>query len=145
MASPASLQTNVVYLCGEFAHRFHRALTAGFREQHVDLTVEQFSVLAVLFYRDQMNQQEISSALNRDKTTVARVLAGMVKRKLVKQTSDPNDSRSKLISPTVKGKNLQERAVRVSGNLYLQAVHGLSPKDIKTTLRLMGRMVGNVS
>lgn len=145
MESPASLQANLVYLVGEFAHRFHRTLTAAFRENRINLTVEQFSVLAVLYYKDCINQQEISTLLKRDKTTVARVIAGMVKRKLVRQESDPKDSRSKLISPTAKGRALQDKAVKVSGQLYEQAISGLTPGEIKSGLKLLSRMVANVS
>src|SRR5690606_42164141 len=92
MKSPGSLEQNIVYLAGEFTHRFHRALTTAFRRQGLNLTVEQFSILALLWYKDGINQQEISEQLGRDKTTIARVLNTMEKNQLVRRMTDPRDT-----------------------------------------------------
>src|SRR5688572_16086700 len=50
MKAPDSLSSNIVYLCGEFSHVFHQMLTKAFKENNIGVTVEQFSVLAMLFY-----------------------------------------------------------------------------------------------
>src|SRR3970040_77017 len=111
MRAPSSLDRNIVYLAGEFAHRFHRALTDEFRQHGLALTVEQFAILAILWYRDGINQQEISGQLGRDKTTIARVINTMEKNKLVKRITDTRDTRGRLIILTAKGKTLQKKTV----------------------------------
>lgn len=115
MDAPDSLQRNLIYLCGEFSHQFHLALSAKFRALRIEVTVEQFSVLALLFYHKELNQQEISTLLNRDKTTVARVISNMEKSKVIRRIRHKKDGRSKLIQLTAKGEQIQQKAVGIAG------------------------------
>lgn len=142
--SPASLQGNIIYLCGEFSHQFHRALTQVFRQQRIKVTVEQFAVLVLLYYKKQLNQQEISSSLNRDKTTIARVISNMVARKLVRRVKDEKDGRIKMIALTRAGEVTQEKAVLASGELYLQATEGINYRELAIALKVMACMYGKI-
>ena len=101
---PNSLENNVIFLADKFSHLFHHALTVAFKKHRIPVTVEQFSILALLFYKNGINQQEISVLLNRDKTTVARVIVNMEKNKLILRMTDRNDNRGKLIYLTDQGK-----------------------------------------
>ena len=145
MKSPASLDQNIIYLAGEFAHRFHKALTDAFRQQGLKLTVEQFSILAILWYRDGINQREISEQLGRDKTTIARVVNTMEKNKLVRRATDPADTRGKLITLTAKGRSLQEKTVTVAGALYMQCVNSLNASEQKAGLAILLKMMASLS
>ncbi len=75
MPTPVSLDTNVLYLAGELTHVLHSALSATFRKNKIGVTVEQFAILAILFYQDGINQQELGSRLKRNKTTITRVIS----------------------------------------------------------------------
>lgn len=145
MKSPGSLEQNIVYLAGEFTHRFHRALTTAFRRQGLNLTVEQFSILALLWYKDGINQQEISEQLGRDKTTIARVLNTMEKNQLVRRMTDPRDTRGKLVSLTAKGKSLQKKTVTLSAQLYEKCVESLTPSEQKAGISVLLKMMKNIS
>lgn len=145
MKSPRSLEQNVVYLAGEFAHRFHKALTGAFRANGLNLTVEQFSILALLWYGDGINQQEISERLGRDKTTVARVLNTMEKNQLIQRMIDPRDTRGKLVTLTTKGKSLQKKAVRLSGQWYAKCVGSLTSAEEKAGIAVLLKMMNSLS
>jgi DNA-binding MarR family transcriptional regulator len=144
MRSPLSLNQNIVYLAAEFAHRFHRVLTDAFRRYGLTLTVEQFSILAILWYKDGINQQEISAQLGRDKTTIARVINTMEKNKLVRRVTDTRDTRGKLITLTAKGKALQEKTVGISGALYRKCVSPLGNDQHQTAIAVLLKMMGNL-
>jgi len=145
MSAPGSLSTNVIYLCGELSHIFHRALTSGFAAKGIRVTVEQFSVLALLFYQDGINQQEISVRLNRSKTTITRVMSNMERNRMIVRVPDKKDMRGKLIFLTKKGKALQGRAIELSGALYMKAIGGLQERDLAQSVRLLNRIIRNVN
>ena len=141
---PNSLENNIIFLCGEFSHLFHHALTAAFKKHHIPVSVEQFSILALLFYKNGINQQEISGLLNRDKTTVARVIVKMEKSNLIVRMTDRNDNRGKLIYLTDEGERVQKKAVDCSGKLYHRAIRNIKTSRLKASLRIMTRMLRNV-
>lgn len=145
MKSPGSLEQNIVYLAGEFTHRFHRALTSAFRKQGLNLTVEQFAILALLWYRDGINQQEISGQLGRDKTTVARVINTMERNQLIRRVIDPRDTRGKLVYLSTKGKSLQKKAVTLSAQLYEKCVGPLSPAEQTAGIAVLLKMMNSLS
>src|SRR5882672_12454103 len=101
--TPLSLQTNIIFLCGDFVHVFHQALTRAFKANKIPVTIEQFSILAVLFYQNGINQKELGTLLGRDKTTITRIISNMVKSKLIRRVSNKHDGRGKLIYLAGKG------------------------------------------
>jgi DNA-binding MarR family transcriptional regulator len=144
MQNPNSLETNIIYLTGQFSHAFHQALTLGFKRQKISVTVEQFSVLAVLFYKNGINQKELGALLLRDKTTVARIITNMLKNKLVKRVTDKNDNRANLLYLTKKGELIQKKAIKLSGTLYLQAIKDIPETQLKRGRAVLSKMMKNI-
>src|SRR6185295_11468461 len=113
--------------------------TAAFKKQRIPVTVEQFSILVLLFYKNGINQQEISVLLNRDKTTIARVIVNMERNNLIVRMTDRSDNRGKLIYLTDEGERVQKKAVACSGKLYYRAIRNKSLSDMRTSLRVLTR------
>ena len=145
MKAPDSLSSNIVYLCGEFSHTFHQMLTKGFKENNIVVTVEQFAILVMLFYRDGISQQELSNGLGRDKTTIARVVSIMERDKMIARVTNKNDNRGKLIYLTAKGRSIQQKAVGVSGALYMKAIGGLKEAQLKVAIKVMQGLTTNLT
>jgi DNA-binding MarR family transcriptional regulator len=120
-------------------------LTREFRDNAIAVTVEQFSVLAILFYQNGVSQQEISDVLGRDKTTVARVISIMERDNMITRVMNKEDNRGKLIYLTRKGRSIQQKAVGVSGNLYLKAIRNLKESQLKVAMKIMAAMTVNLS
>lgn len=138
---PASLDQNIIYLCADFSHKFNQALTAAFKQQEIAITAEQFSILVTLWYRDGISQKEISEQLNRDKTTITRVLMNMKKAKLIRQVTDKNDNRANLVYLTPRGKALQQAGVKVAGGLYQQVLKGISRTRLQAGIDILQKMI----
>ena len=145
MKAPDSLSSNIIYQCGEFSHKVHQLLTKQLKENNIPVTVEQFSVLATLFYQDGISQQAISDVLGRDKTTMARVISIMERDKLIMRAANKNDNRGKLIFLSKKGRLIQQRAVGVAGQLYMRAIGNLKESQIKAAINTMMAMTANLS
>jgi DNA-binding MarR family transcriptional regulator len=144
MPAPRSLNTNIIFLCGELSHMVHRSLTASFEGKKINVTVEQFAVLALLFYNNGINQQEISERLNRNKTTIARVISNMERSKLIVRVTDKTDARGKLIYLTAKGKEIQRQGIELSGALYLKAIKGIKNNALKEGVDLLNSILQNL-
>ena len=138
---PTGLSQNIIFLSAEFSHRFGQAMAAAFKQNNIDITSEQFAVLVVLWYQDGISQKEISEKLNRDKTTITRVLMNMKKSKLIKQVTDAEDNRSNLVYLTAKGKEVQKAGVQVSGQLYQQVLKDIPPAQLSTGINILQKML----
>jgi MarR family transcriptional regulator, organic hydroperoxide resistance regulator len=144
MPAPRSLNANIIYLCSELSHMVHRALTVSFAGKKINVTVEQFAVLVLLFYHDGINQQEISESLNRNKTTVARVISNMERNKLIIRVTDKTDARGKLIYLTTKGKAIQRQGIELSGAIYLKAISGIKNIALKESVSVLNNILQNL-
>ena len=144
MKDPKSLEENIIYRIGELSRLFHKKITAEFAAQNFGVTVEQFGILALLWYNEGITQQEIANTLNRDKTTVARVVQNMIKQNLIVKIPDQLDKRNKRIFLTQKGKTLQKEMVEASGAVYFKALENIPPNDIEHCLRVLGIIENNL-
>jgi DNA-binding MarR family transcriptional regulator len=68
------------------------------------ITGEQFEVLVVLWNEDGKNQQRLSKALCKDKTTITRLIKSLEELNLVKRVTNRKDKRQKLVYLTRSGK-----------------------------------------
>ncbi|PZR27679.1 MAG: hypothetical protein DI535_09670 [Citrobacter freundii] len=131
---------NIIYQISSFAHHFNRALTVAFQRNGLPVTSEQFSILMLLAQEDGINQQEISRRLERDKTTVTRVLTNLITRGLVRHKQDAADGRARIIHLTPAGRKLQENAVSISASLYIQALEGVSGKELDQAIGFLQQL-----
>lgn len=134
------LNSNITYLVSSFAHHFARLLTLSFQRENIAITAEQFTILTLLSQQDGLPQQEIGKRLERDKTTITRVLINLKKRGLIRQQGDTADNRARYIYLTAQGKKLQARALQVAENLYTYVLSGISEKEIKQGVKLLRQM-----
>lgn len=144
LQNPNSLTENPLYLAGELTHRFHRRLAGAFRAAEVGVTVEQFSVLALLYYQDGLTQQEMAEALGRDKASITRILHNMERDVLLERGEDSFDKRSKRVALTSLGKQKQEQMVQIAGALYFEILADLSAEQVQVTCGTLGQMLKRV-
>lgn len=145
MKEPQSFEDNVIYLIGEITRLAHRRVTAIFNENNFDVTVEQFGLLALLWYQEGINQQTIANQLNRDKTTITRIVENMIKKSLIVKIPDQLDKRNKLIYLTDKGRSLQKNMIESTGVVYMEALKNISNANIKATTKALQTMKNNLN
>lgn len=144
MKAPKSLDENIIYQIGETSRLVHKRITAIFSERGFDVTVEQFGVLALLWYKEGVKQQDIADGLKRNKTTITRIVENMINRNLIVKVPDQLDKRNKLIYLTQKGKALQKEMVESSGLVYYQTISNITSKDIDKCLVILKQMMKNL-
>ena len=144
MKTPGSLEENILYQIGELSRLLHKRISDTFTQRQFGVTVEQFGILALLWYREGATQQEIANSLNRDKTTIARVVDNMVKQNLIVKVPDQLDRRNKRIFLTQKGKSLQKEMVEASGAVFYRALKDIPDNDIEHCLSVLSEISGNL-
>jgi DNA-binding MarR family transcriptional regulator len=91
-----------------------------------------------------MSKSKIAESINRDKSTTTVLLRKLIDEGLVKEEKDPEDSRSKLISLTAKGKKFNELTSSISEDLLSVCYKGFSASEKKSLLNLLTKMNSNV-
>lgn len=117
-------------------------------EAGIDLTAEQWGLLALLWNRGGMSQDELAQIACVDKSSMSRMLAGMERKGLILRRADPADARRKIINATEPARRMKERCRDVVQEVLEQAMRDVSPQDravclnaldtVKKTLREMG-------
>jgi DNA-binding MarR family transcriptional regulator len=141
---PRQLNENIAFLIGETAHLFYIRVSKAFREKKLKVTIEQFSILTVLWYQDGLPQQEIANRLNRDKTTLTRVINNMEKGNLVVRIPGRSDRRINHIHLTHLGKELQKILTIATGDIYVNSILGLSDREIQKLATMLNRIIFNL-
>lgn len=106
----------------------------------IDMTLEQFKVMVVLWKEGVSTQQNIADFVGKDKTSVTRLIAGLEKRSLICRTPDENDKRCNLVTLTPQGIALEQPTMEVVAEATLFLHRGIDPNDLAITLRVLKQM-----
>lgn len=128
----------------ELRDELRQFMQRKFRENAVDLTYEMHQVMACLWKRDGINQQEIADLTLRDKASITFLIDNLTKRELVKRQEDPNDRRSKLVYLTSKGKKLGQKLEPWVHELFTIAGSGIDQATLQNGIRMLEKMRDNV-
>ncbi|MDH5379716.1 MAG: MarR family transcriptional regulator [Cyclobacteriaceae bacterium] len=145
MNTPDSIYENTLYLIGEIGKTIRDNVIKTIRNEGYDITPEQFTILVLLYYKDGLNQQEIAKGVNRDKTTVSRVLNRMLKNKLIAKKSDSGDQRENFIYISQKGKVIQEKLINATGPIYLNALNNIPEKEVSNLNKTLLKILLNIN
>jgi DNA-binding MarR family transcriptional regulator len=93
-------------LLGRTSHKLRLVLDKKFHSNNIDINVEQFIVLRLLSKNNGANQQQISNIIDRDKTTITRLISRMEAKNLLLRVPCKEDKRVKNVYITNYGKQV---------------------------------------
>lgn len=121
-----------------------KELAQRMSEAGIDVTPKEWAVLLILWKQPDLTPGAIADATFRDRTTVSRLVDGMVRKGLVERHTDPEDRRRSILRPTPRGHALKAELVPIASELVVQAQQGLDPADIQTAVRVLRTMTHNL-
>ncbi len=121
------------------SNRFNRDL-----QQH-NLTVEQWSLLAILWSEDAQKQKALQSALLKDKATINSLVSYLVKNGFISKVKDTIDKRSSIISLTTKGRQMQSITIPIAMQNIGHAVSDIDTKDLEKTISVLTQIINNLT
>ncbi|SHK71391.1 MarR family winged helix-turn-helix transcriptional regulator [Chryseobacterium polytrichastri] len=129
---------------GEMKSRLRQKIQAKINEYDPDLSFELIEILGLLRRNNGINQQEISSKVSKDKSSITYLINSLVKRELVERVENTTDRRNKQIFLTVKGNEIVETVYPWALELYKKAADDLNENDINNALLLVKKMTANL-
>ena len=117
-------------LAGRVPLLLNRFISQNFKRDGIELSREQWSVLAVLWKNDGCSQQVIADETSRDKPSVTRLIDNLVKEGYVERRNDEKDRRLNLIFLTEKGKEIEASVLDSVNETIGIATKGLSEEQI---------------
>jgi len=128
----------------ELRDELRQFMQKRFKENNVDLTYEMHQIMACLWKKDGINQQELADMTLKDKASMTFLIDNLSKRELVKRKEDPEDRRSKLIYLTAKGRLLGKKVAPWVEELFATAGRDLEPDALLTYIKVMEQMRDSV-
>ena len=130
-------------LNGKVSTAINRKLIRNFRQEGVDITPEQWTILLSLWEKDGVTQQELCNATFKDKPSMTRLIDNMERQHLVVRISDKNDRRSNLIHLTKTGRELESRTYKIARTTLEQALEGISREELEIGQEVLRKVFSN--
>jgi DNA-binding MarR family transcriptional regulator len=140
----AELGVELAFLMQELRNFTRRYIQKKIKEHGINLTYEMLEVMGCLWRKDGLNQQEIADRTLRDKSSMTYLLDNLIKRKLVKRSTDKNDRRNKLIFLTKEGLALKDILYPWVADVYGLASEEIASEDLQNGVSLISRMMSNL-
>ena len=133
------------FITGMASTAIARRLQKNFKQQGIEITIEQWSVLYHLWKKDGVSQQELCNATFRDKPSITRLLDNLEKLKLVKRIASPTDRRLNLIVLTDAARKMQDHTMEIASNTLSEALEGVSAADIDRAKIVLQKVYDNLT
>ena len=114
------------------------------KEHKIDISFEMIEIMACLWNKDGINQQEISDIVIKDKSSMTYLVDNLVKRNMVTRKVDENDRRNNLIYITKEGRLLQMKLHPWIIEMYDKAAQGIQKTKISQAISLVKKMSENL-
>lgn len=81
-------------------------LNKRFRELNCPLTFEQWKVMTALNYQEGISQNQLAEIVEKDYTTVSKIVNNLIKKNMLRRTTDLDDKRTYNVFLTKEGKEI---------------------------------------
>ena len=109
------------------------------------ITAEQWTVLKRLDEQDGISIKGLTKRVGKDQGNVTRIVDVLVKKGVVKRTSNPEDKRSSLVYLTEEGKEVTKNLIPIDKKVHDTALHGLSQEDLTLLKQILFKINENVN
>jgi len=109
------------------------------------LKVPEWRLVAQVGRFGQISAKELSDKITMDQVAISRAVHACVKRGLIRETTNPNDRRSKVLVLTTEGKAFFKRFLPRACALAAQMEDGLTESEAQTLKRLLNKLDKHLS
>ena len=131
-------------LTGKISSAINRTFLRAFATEGIEITTEQWSVLACLWQKDKVTQQELCDLTSKDKPSMTRLIDKLEMRNLVTRVADHNDRRTNLIHLTDAGNALQIKATEIVQQVASKTLNQVSDEELNTVRVVLKKIMTNL-
>ena len=132
-------------LVGKVSTAINRAFLRSFANEGIEISTEQWSVLACLWQKDKVTQQALCTLTLKDKPSMTRLIDKLEKANLVTRVADHNDRRINLIHLTEKGLALQQRATELVDKIVSKALNNITDEELNIGRTVLKKILANLN
>jgi DNA-binding MarR family transcriptional regulator len=137
------LSSIIFYSLDKAIRSYRRMAQANIDRAGLAITIDQWLVLQVLLEHDDLTQNEIAERVFKDQASVARMLALLVRRKLLSAVPLPHDGRRTKLRVTKRGKQMLEDIQPIVLNNRALALAGISEEELAMMRGVLERIAAN--
>jgi len=119
-------------------------LARRFKGAGIDVTPEQFGILARLAVEQGMNQAQLAERMLKDRPNMTRLLNQLEKRGYIERRRDSSDKRIFRIFLTGDGRGVQEELMPVFERHLDELLEGILGPDRKAVCGILKKIVSNI-
>ncbi len=116
-----------------------------FKMHNLNLTIEQWVTLKMLYEEDGRIQNDLALITNRNKTTLTRLINNMEKHNLVARISDKKDKRINRIFITKNGIRVFKNTMPIMEKCMRELQAGLSEGEVHTLIEILRKVQNNIN
>ena len=118
---------------------------AMLKQQNVDLTPEQFLLIDLLWNQGPLSQQELADQLQKDKTSVTKLVDAIERKGFVVRQQNPTDRRSNTIILTELANSLKDDAKVKGISILDKMLTGISDEELCAFLNTLNKLCANMT
>lgn len=130
---------------GKVSMAINRMIYRNFRKRGLQITPEQWTVLAFLWQEDGVSQQMLCDSTYKDKPSMTHLIDNLEKQELVYRLPSKEDRRSKFIHLTELGRSIEEPAAEAVYETMTAALQGIDEEGMERLKNVLALVFGNVS
>lgn len=131
-------------ISGKLSAAISRRLYRVFRQEGIEVTPEQWTVMYYLWSRDGVTQQELCNLTFKDKPSMTRLIDNLEKLGCVNRVPSKNDRRINIIMLTQKGRDLESVTKPVVLGVIREALSNLPSQDIDVACHVLTSIFNNL-
>ncbi len=120
--------------------RLRKTLGQRLAEEKINLKVDQFILLGLIYEKDKITQQEIADVLQKDKTIVLRQVKALIEDGYIVRQTDVEDGRKKNLMLTEEGMQLYKQAESLANQLSQNILQEISYEQIQNMELVFDKM-----
>lgn len=131
-------------LVGKISAAINRTFLRTFAAEGIDISTEQWSVMACLWQEDKVTQQTLCRLTSKDKPSMTRLIDKLEKSNLVTRVSDHNDRRTNLIHLTSAGISLKNKATELVQMIASKTLSNITDEELNTCRSVLKKIMANL-
>ena len=144
MQIPSKFEKSIAPWIGKTEKMMGMFMRDAFAKAGVEITKEQFIVLAKLEQQDGIMQKDLAYITERNKGSLARVVNTMEKKNYVARIPSEVDKRINCIHLTRHGREIFEKVQPIVWDCINQMQKGLSEEEIRKAIHIIKRLQQNI-
>ncbi|MBY0246012.1 MAG: MarR family transcriptional regulator [Sphingobacteriaceae bacterium] len=132
------------FLTGQASTALGRRLQRNLKNENLDISIEQWSLLYRLWQNDGQTQQQLCESTFRDKPSITRLIDNLEKQNLVLRVADENDRRINRIFLNEKAKDIQAKSLTAADQTLSEALENVTDHDLEVCKAVLTKVLSNL-